>query len=81
MRFVNSTIRDFATTQVNEDNQFNISPWFLEVKKKIVVVKIPHCLKNESSSKQLIKKFDKFTDDKFDVRIKWLTKKVKSLFS
>ena len=37
-------------------------------------------MKNESSSKQFIKKFDEFTDDKFDVRIKWLTKKVKSLF-
>ena len=37
-------------------------------------------MKNESSSKQFIKKFDQFTNDTFDVRIKWLTKKVKILF-
>ena len=35
-------------------------------------------MKNESSSKQFIKKFDKFTSDMFGV--KWLTKKVKTLF-
>ena len=51
-----------------------------EVKKKIVLVEIPYCLRNESSSKQFIKKFNKFTNDTFDVRIKWLTKKVKTLF-
>ena len=42
--------------------------------------KIPYCLKNESSSKQSIKKFDKFTNDTFDAQIKSLTKKVKSMF-
>ena len=80
MRFVNSVIREFTAAPANEDNEFIILPWFFEVKKKIVLVEMPYCLKNESSSKQFIKKFDEFTDDKFDVRIKWLTKKVKSLF-
>ena len=80
MRFVNSVIREFTAAPANEDNEFIILPWFLEVKKKIVLVEMPYCLKNESSSKQFIKKFDEFTDDKFDVRIKWLTKKLKSLF-
>ena len=40
-----------------------------------MLVEIPYFLKNESSSKQFIKYFDKFTNDTFDVRIKWLTKK------
>ena len=51
-----------------------------EVKKKTVLVEIPYCLKDESSSKQYIKKFDKFASDTFDVRIKWLSKKIKILF-
>ena len=59
--------------------EFIIPPWFLEVKKKIVLVEIPYCLKNKNSSKQFIKNFDQFTNDTFDVRIKWLTKKVKTL--
>ena len=49
-----------------------------KVKKKIVLVEIPYCLENKSSSKQFIEKFDKFIDDKFDdVQIIWLTKKDK----
>ena len=27
-----------------------------------------------------MKKFDVFTDNKYDIRIKWITKKVKQLF-
>ena len=37
-------------------------------------------MKNESSSKQFIKKCDKFTNDTFDVRIKWFTKKAETVF-
>ena len=37
-------------------------------------------MKNESSSKQFIKKFDKFTNHAVKVRIKWSTENVKSLF-
>ena len=80
MHFVNSVIHEFTTAQTNEDIEFIIPPWLFEVKKKIVLVEIPYCLKNESSSKQFIKKFDQFTNGMFDVRIKWLTKKVKTLF-
>ena len=48
----------------------------MEVKKKMVLAEIPYCLKNESSYKQFIKRFDKFTNDTFDAQIKWLTKKI-----
>ena len=80
MRFVNSTIHEFTTSQINEDNEFIIPPWLFEVKKKLVLVEIPYCLKNESSSKKFVKKFDKFINDMFEVWIKWLTKKGKTLF-
>ena len=80
MLFVNSVIREFITAQANEDNEFITQLWLFKVKKKIVTVEIPHCLKNESSSKQFTKRFDEFTDNRFDVWIKWFTKKVKSLF-
>ena len=36
-------------------------------------------MKNEISSKHFIKKFDTFTNNTFDVRITWLTQKVKNL--
>ena len=37
-------------------------------------------MKNEIASKQYIKKFNYFTNYKFDVRIKWLTGKIRTLF-
>ena len=52
MRFVNSVIHVFTTAQTNEDNEIIIPP---SVKKQIVLVEIPYCLKNESSSKQFVK--------------------------
>ena len=73
-------MHEFTTAQTNEGNEIIMPAWLFEVKKKIVLLEISYYLKNGSSSKQLIKKFDKFTNDTFDVRIKWLTKKVKTLF-
>ena len=79
-RFVNSIIREFNAVKENDESDFIIPPWLFEGKKKVVLVEIPFCLKNEISSKHFIKKFNKFTNNTFDVRIKWLTQKVKNLF-
>ena len=79
-RFVNSIIREFNAVKENDESDFIIPPWLFEEKKKIVLVEIPFCLKNEILSKHFINKFDKLTNNTFDVRIKWLTQKVKNLF-
>ena len=47
---------------------------------KVVLVDIPYCPKNEEFSKPFMKNFDVFTDSKYDIRINWITKKVKQLF-
>jgi len=46
----------------------------------VILIEVPYCEKNEAVSKQFIKKFNKFTNCKYDIRIKWLTRKVKTLF-
>ena len=79
MLFVSSVIHEFTTVQRNEDNEFIIPTWLFELNKIIVLAEIPYCFKNESSSKQFIEKFDKFTNDIFDIRIKMINK-VKTLF-
>ena len=71
MHFVSSVIHKLTTAETNEDIEFIIPTWLFEVKKKIVLVEILFCYKNESSSKRSIKKFDKFTNDTFHVQIKW----------
>ena len=39
VRFVNSVIHEFTTTQANEDIEF-ITPWLFKVKKKMVLLEI-----------------------------------------
>ena len=80
MRFGNSVIGQFIRGQENEDSKFIVLPWLFEVKKKIILVEKPNCLKDGNSSKQFIEKFNEFTGDKFDVQIKWLTQKEKTIF-
>ena len=50
------------------------------VKKTFLLLEIPDSEQNEIASKRFIKKFHQFTGDKYDIAVKWLTKKVKSLF-
>ena len=43
-------------------------------------LELPFCEKNEEMYKKFIVKFKNFTNDQFDVFVKWNTKKVKNLF-
>ena len=42
----NSVLHELTTAQTNEDIEFIVPPWPLEVMKKRVLVEIPYCLKN-----------------------------------
>ena len=78
-RFIESVIRDFITP-LDKDESFIISPNMFEVKKPFLLLEIPYCEQNEITSKRFIKKFYQFTGEKYDMAVKCLTKKVKSLF-
>ena len=43
-------------------------------------MEIPYCELNENASKKFLRKFHEFTDNRYQVLIKWKTKKVKNLF-
>ena len=47
-----------------------IPPGFFDVPKKVVLVDIPYCPKNEKISKRFMKKFDVFTDNEYNIRVK-----------
>ena len=51
-----------------------------EMKKLFLLLEVLYCGQDEIASKQFIKKFHQLTDDKHDIAVKWLRKKVKSLF-
>ena len=78
-RFINSVINNFQKKSDGTDD-YIIPPGFFDIPKKVVLVDIPYYPKNEEFSKRFMKKFDVFTDNKYDIRIKWITKKVKQMF-
>ena len=84
-KFTESVIRDFmqkiSPPEYNiHGNDFIIPPGFFDLPKKFIMVELPFSTQNEIMSKQFLKKFHKFTDDKFNIVIKWNTRKIKSLF-
>ena len=46
-----------------------------------MLVEFPYCPQNELVPKRFLSKFHQFTNQKFQGTIKWITKKVKNLFS
>ena len=80
-RFVNSVIKQFSEKcNGNTQDDYIIPPDFFDVPKPLVLAEIPYCLRHETLSKRFIKKFHDFTHNSYEIRIKWITKKVKQLF-
>ena len=77
-KFLNSVIHQFFTPKNNDS--FIIPPDLFEESKPFILVEIPYCEENENASKHFIKKFEAFTNQRYRIAIKWITRKVKSLF-
>ena len=58
-----------------ETNDYIIPPGLFDVPKKTVLMDIPSCPKSEEFSKRFMKVF---TDNKYDICIKWITKNIES---
>ena len=58
-----------------------IPPYFFEEPTPFILVDVPFCSENERLSKHFIRKFKTYIDEECTVVIRWVTKKVKSLFS
>ena len=78
-RFIERVIRDFITP-LDKDESFIFPLNLFVVKKPFLLLEIPFCEQNEIASKRFIKRFHQFTCEKYDIAVKWLTKKVKSIF-
>ena len=69
------------TTLIQENILYlYINIYLFEVPKSVILSEIPFCPKNETSFKQFIKKFHQFIHNTSDVRINWLTKKMRTSF-
>ena len=80
-KFTNSVINTFIEKKkIKKEEKYLIPQNFLEIPKPVIVIEIPFCLKNEITCKQLITKFNYFTNYKFDVGVKWFNRKIRTLF-
>ena len=83
IRFINSVVNQFQQKQNDveiEEEEFIIPPFLFEEAKPMIWIEIPFCEENEKVSKRFLNKFHDFTQNRFKVLIKWITKKVKNLF-
>ena len=80
-KFVASVIRNFENDKIeNVEDDYIIPSGFFDIAKPVIIIEVSFCTKNEVSSKQFMRKFHNFTGSKFDLRIKWITRKTKTLF-
>ena len=64
-----------------QKDKYIIPPNLFETAKESILVELPYCPQNQLVDKRFLSKFHQFTNQKFQVTIKWITKKVKSLFT
>jgi len=82
--FVKSVFRDFTNKKNEIDDQQDellIPPDFFEIPKQTIFFEIPFCQTNEIASKRFLSKFHEFTNNTYKTSIKWITKKVKNMFT
>ena len=77
-KFLSRTIHQFLS---HKNNDLFIIPYdIFKESEPFILVKIPYCVENENASKHFIKKFEAFTNHCYRIAIKWITRKIKSLF-
>jgi len=80
LRFIDSIVNNFNQCTTEKNDSFIIPPYLFEEEKPFILIEIPFCEKNENKSKDFIRKFHDFTNGKYRLSIKWITKKVQSFF-
>ena len=81
-RFVDNVIHQFYQKLIDKPAEFElIIPDFLFAEpKKFILLEIPYCISNENTVKRFLGKLQSFIHHKFDIAVKWSTKKMRSLF-
>ena len=79
-QFVTSVIDNF-NNPASFDESFIIPPYFFEEPVPFILVEIPYCPENERLTKHFITKFNSFFDVECTIVVKWITRKIRTLFS
>ena len=74
--FIAATIKEFSTQSTDTD----LIPHWLFEDRQTVLIRLPFCETNEKDAQKFTAKLTSFTKNKFQFRIIWNTKKIRSLF-
>ena len=81
-RFVDSVIRNFISPMQDKDDSLPlIPPFFFEKPLPFILIELPYCPQNERLSKHFIRKIKSFLETDCTIVIKWITRKIRTLFS
>ena len=80
MRFIEAVVRDFQKVPVVNEDENIIPDWLFEEQKMDFYVRIPFSPKNEEISRTFVKKLDEYTGSKYNFKIIWNTRNIRSLF-
>ena len=82
-KFVESVIGNFINPKPVEDEEDLplIPPYFFDSPPPFILIELPFCPENERLSKHFIRKVKSFIDSDCQLVIKWMTRKVRTLFS
>ena len=76
--FINRVIEQFndkLSEKSNEKDDYILPTDFFEIKKQVILIEVPYCEKNETSSKCILKNFLELTNALYEIKIKWIAKK------
>ena len=78
LKFVNNCIKSFRDYKNQEESL--IPDFLFKEKKTQCYLEVPFCFQNEKVMNKFLKRFHNLTDNKFEIKIKWQTKKIRTLF-
>ena len=83
VRFVSSIIDTFCNPKpdVDEEELPLIPSYFFEKDPPFILIEVPYCPENERHSKHFLRKLKSFLSIECTLVIKWITRKVRTLFS
>ena len=80
-KFVDSVIRNFLNKDKVDDEELPLIPSFFFEDPPFILIELPYCAENERLSKHFIRKLKSFLKIECTIVIKWVTRKIQTLFS
>ena len=83
LQFINIVIKQFndkLSEKSNDEDDNILPPEFFEIKKQVIPIEVLYCEENKTASKCFLQKFQELTNGLYEIKMKWITKKMRNMF-